>query len=147
MATPKHGGKIYTKYEVTLINFYATMLWFVPMVLVITYVFEIDQLFNINRFIFWLAMSNLFGIVVGTFVLLFRRDHLRRQIKPNYQTEFIYLLFISSFGMLGFIVFYDYMGFDRQYIANVLVIVGAILLYILLQLSRKIFKFDFMKRN
>jgi len=139
--------KIYSLYEINVINFYATMVWLLPMILVVTYVFEIDQKLDINRFIFWTAITNLILVLIGTAVLLLKRDAWKRQVKPNYQTEFVYLLFICSFGILGLVVFYDYMHGDRQYIANILIIVASILVYFLIKLGRKFFKFDYMKKK
>ncbi len=147
MITPKRRSKIYSQYEINVINFYATMIWLLPMILVVTYVFEIDQKLNINQFIFWLAIANFIVTLIGSFVILFKRDDWKRQVKAEYRTEFVYLLFICSFGVLGFVVFYDYMGGDRQYVANFIVIIGAILIYILLNLGRTFFKFDYMKKK
>lgn len=147
MMDVKRKTRIYSQFEINVISFYASMIWLLPMVLVVTYVFEVDRLLNINQFIFWLAISNIIVTLIGTFVLLLRKDIMKRKVKADYRNEFIYLLFICSFGILGFAVFYDYMGFDRQYIANVLIILAAILVYILLQLGRKFYKFDYMKKK
>ncbi len=147
MITPKRRNKIHSQYEINIINFYASMIWLLPMILVVTYVFEIDQKLNINQFIFWLAIANFILTLVGSGIILLKRDTWKRQVKAEYRTEFIYLLFTCSFGILGFVVFYDYMGGDRQYIANFLVIIGSVLVYILLNLGRTFFKFDYMKKK
>lgn len=147
MMDVKRKSRIYSQYEINVIGFYASMIWLLPMILVVTYVFEVDKLLNLNQFIFWLAISDIIITLIGTIVLLMRKDIMKRKVKADYRNEFIYLLFICSFGILGFAVFYDYMGFDRQYIANVLIILGAILVYILLQLGRKFYKFDYMKKK
>jgi len=147
MITPKRRNKIHSQYEINIINFYASMIWLLPMILVVTYVFEIDQKLNINQFIFWSAIANFILTLVGSGIILLKRDTWKRQVKAEYRTEFIYLLFTCSFGILGFVVFYDYMGGDRQYIANFLVIIGSVLVYILLNLGRTFFKFDYMKKK
>jgi hypothetical protein len=147
MIDKKRKTRIYSQYEIKVINFYATMIWLLPIILVVTYVFEIDQKLNINQFIFWLAIANFILTLIGTGVLLFQRDLLKRRVKADYQNEFVYLLFICSFGVLGLVVIYDYMGGNRQYIANVLVVVVAVLIYILLNLNRKFFKYDYMKKK
>lgn len=147
MMDARKKSRIYSQYEINAISFFASMIWLLPIVLVITYVFEVDRLLNINDFIFWLAISNLIITILGTLVLLLRKDHLKHKVKADYRNEFIYLLFMCSFGILGFVVFYDYMGFDRQYIANVLVILATIIIYVLLQLGRKFYKFDYLKKK
>ena len=138
---------IYSQFEIDVILFYGTMIMFLPIVLVITYVFEIDKAVNIDTFMFWVLVANLFFIVVGTLVLALNKDHLRRRVKPAYMPEFVYLLFMAGFGLLGFVVLYDYLGGDRQYIANVLSILLAFLVYILIFLGRKFFKYDYMKKQ
>lgn len=147
MMDVKRKSRIYSQYEINVINFFASMIWLLPMVLVVTYVFEVDQLLNINQFIFWLAISNAILTLIGTGVLLLKRDSMKRKVKAGYRNEFIYLLFVCAFGLLGFVVFYDYMGFNRQFIANVLIVMAALLFYILLKLGRRFYKFDYMNKK
>lgn len=140
-------GKIHSEFEIRMILFYATMVLLVPNILVITYIFDIDQHVDILEFIFWALMSTLAVTVIGTGILFLRRDFLKRRVKPSYRNEFIYLLFISAFGMLGTAVLYDYLGGNRQYIANILIVIFALMLYMLIMLGRKYFRFDYMGKK
>lgn len=144
---PGKKSRIYSEYEIQMILFYATMLLFVPNILVFTYIFEIDQYVDILQFIFWLLMSVLAITAFGTGFFLLRKDRLKRRVKPAYQSEFIYLLFISAFGLLGIAVLYDYLGGNRAYIANLLVVIFAFFVFMLITLGRKYFKFDYMKKK
>jgi hypothetical protein len=143
----KDKPRIYTSYEISAILFYATMILYIPLILVFTYVFDIENILNINIFLLWLVISNFIITVLGSLFLIFRKDKLLRTVKANYVYEFYYLVLISVFGILGFVVFYDYVGGDRRYIANILILVVVIVVYVLLYLGRKFFNFDYMKRK
>lgn len=143
----KNKPKIYTQFEIDTITFYASMVLFLPLVLVITYLFEIDKHLNINVFMFWLIITNFILTITGTILLAISKDRLRRKVKPSYRGEFFYLIFIFVFGLLGFVVIYDYMGGNRAYIANILVVLLAVLLFLAIYLGRKYFKFDYMRKN
>jgi len=90
---------------------------------------------------------NFILIIVGTIGLIIKKDVLKRRVKPVYRIEFFYLLFLYSFGLLGFVVIYDYMGGNRAYIANILVVLFAGLLFLVIYLGRKFFKFDYMRKK
>jgi hypothetical protein len=118
-----------------------------PIILVLTYAFELDKIFNINYFIIWLLGFVSLTTIGGTIWLLVKKDQLKRRVKPEYHNEYYYLMFITAFGVLGFCVLYDYAGGNRAYIANILVVLCAALIYLLLLLGRKFFKFDYMKKK
>lgn len=139
--------KIYSRFEISVILFYATMVLLLPIVLVITYIFELDQWLNINTFVLSVIIVIFFLSILGTIYLVIRKDHLKRQVKPGYRNEFFYLVFMSGFGLLGFVVFYDYLGGDRAYIANILVVLFSLIVYFLISFGRKFFKFDYMKKK
>ncbi len=143
----KNKPTIYSQFEINAILMYATLIMFVPIILVFTYIFEVDKYININTFMLWLLISDFIMIIIGTVILLLRKDHLQRQVKANYRTEFLYLIFLAIFGVLGFVVIFDYLGGNRQYIANYLLVLVAILLYAIIYLGRKFFKFDFMRKK
>ena len=139
--------KIYSQYEIDIIVFYASMIFFLPIFLVFTYLFEIDKVLNINTFMFWTLIANAIVTVLGTIYLIIKKDYLKRRVKATYRIEFFYLLFIVVFGLLGFVVIYDYLGGDRAYIANILVLLFAILVFSIIYLGRRYFKFEYMKKK
>ncbi len=143
----KKLSPIYSQYEINTILFYGMMIMFLPLILVFTYIFDIDSLLDINLFILWSVITNFIFTLIGTVILLVRKDHLKRVVKANYRNEFFFLGLISIFGILGVVVFYDYMGGNRDYIANILVVIFAVLLFALIFLGRKFFKFDYMKKK
>lgn len=143
----KNKPTIYSQFEINAILMYATLIMYMPLILVFTYIFKIENYININTFMLWLVISDFVLIVFGTAVLLIRRDHLQRQVKANYRGEFFYLVFMSMFGLLGFVVIFDYLGGNRQYVANYLIVLLAALLYLLIYLGRKFFRFDLLRKK
>ncbi len=143
----KSNPTIYSQFEINAILMYATLIMYMPLILVFTYILEIENYVNINIFMLWLVISDFILIVIGTIVLLLRKDHLQRQVKANYRSEFFYLVFMSMFGLLGFVVIYDYLGGNRQYVANYLLVLLSILLYVLIYLGRKFFRFDLLRKK
>lgn len=143
----KNKPRIYSQFEIDVLLFYITMVMFLPVILVFTYLFEVDNLLNINTFMFWLLIANFIIMILGTAWFVWKKDTLKRRVKAVYRMEYFYLLFLFGFGLLGFIVIYDYMGGDRAYIANILVVLFAVVLYLVISLGRKFFKFDYMRRK
>jgi len=123
------------------------MFMFLPLILVFTYLFEFDRHININTFIFWVVIVNLVVLVIGTIVLALNKDKLKRKVKATYRSEFFYLIFLFVFGLLGIIVLYDYMGGNRAYIANILVVIFTGLTFLSIYLGKTIFKFDYINKK
>ncbi|MCF7924159.1 MAG: hypothetical protein K9L64_03505 [Candidatus Izimaplasma sp.] len=139
--------KIYSYYEIGGILFYWTMICFLPIILVFLYLFDIDKSVDIKEFMLILLSVNFFLTIVGTVVLIVKKDKLKRRIKAHYRGEFLYLLFLSGFAILGSVVIFDYLQGNRAYIANILVVLTAVILYLLSVLGKKYFKFDYMRRK
>ncbi|XMB72542.1 hypothetical protein RJI07_01230 [Mycoplasmatota bacterium WC30] len=139
--------KIYSQFEIIVLIFYSTVIFFMPIILVLTYLFEVDKSLNINTFMLWTLFTDLLIMVVGTVFIVINKDKMKRKVKATYRGEFFYLIFLFAFGLLGFIVIYDYMGGNRAYIANILVILFSALLYLLIYLGRRYFKFDYMRKK
>jgi hypothetical protein len=143
----KERPKIYTKFEIDSVTFYATMILFIPLVLVFTYVFDIETIIDTNLFLIILSIITAVITIIGTTILLIKKDSLKRQVKTNYIYEFYYLVAIVVFGILGFVVLFDYLGGDRTYIANILILLVVIFVYILLKFGSKFFNFDYRKKK
>jgi hypothetical protein len=85
--------------------------------------------------------------IIGTVLILMKRRTLRRRVKTHYRVEFLYLLFISGFSILGSVVIFDYLGGNRDYIANILVVLSALVFALLVFLGRKYFNLDYITRK
>ncbi|MFP4478118.1 MAG: hypothetical protein ACLFPM_01635 [Candidatus Izemoplasmatales bacterium] len=123
------------------------MICFLPLVLVFSFTFDVDKIIDPTLYIFIILGINGLTTIVGTVILFIKKDKLKRDVKAHYRGEFIYLIFVSAFAILGFVVLFDYLGGNRDYIANILVFISALTLISLGYLGRKYFKFDYIKRK
>lgn len=139
--------KVYSSYEIGKIMFYWSMIGFLPMMLVISYMLDLHNLYDVHYIILAILAINIVLIFVGALILFYRRNKLRRQVKTHYRSEFIYIIFVSAFSLLGTVVLFDYLGGNRDYIANILVFLSAILLVLLALFGRKYFKLDYISRK
>ena len=139
--------RIYSKYEIRVILFYGTIILLIPLILVFTYVFNVDQDLNLNLYFFVLGSINIVALIAGTLILFLNRDKYKRQVKATYSSEFYYLLITSIFGILGIIVLYNYLNGPIKYIGNLFVILIVIFAYLLLHLGRKYFNFNYRRKK
>lgn len=139
--------RIYSKFEINSILFYATMILFIPLVLVFTYVFNIEYSVDVKIFLLFLLGTTILFSIIGVTIILLKRDKMKRHVKATYISEFYYLVTISTFGILGTIVLYNYLGGLEAYIPNIFVMLLALFVYILLRLGRKYFNLKYTKKK
>lgn len=139
--------KIYSHYVIITIMFYWSAITFLPLVLVFSYLFSVDQVIDSRVYILIILAVNIFLTILGGLLIFFQRKKLRRKVKAHYRVEYIYLLFISAFAILGMVVLFDYLGGNRDYIANILVFVLAIVFTLLILIGNKFFKFNYIKKK
>ncbi|MDD3129145.1 MAG: hypothetical protein PHW21_02135 [Candidatus Izemoplasmatales bacterium] len=138
--------RIYSKYEINCIVFLYTMVLFVPLILVFTYVFNIEYTFDLNILLLALLAIDVFITLIGVIFLRIKRDTLKRNVKINYQNEFYYLVIISVFGLLGFIVLYQYFFGITEYIPSIFVLLLVIFVYTLIKLGQKYFNLRYQRK-
>lgn len=139
--------KVYSRYEIGLIMYAWSMLGFLPMMLIISYMLDLHLTFDQNIIIlFILGLNLLLSLVVGL-LMYFKKTKLKRQVKTHYRAEFIYIVFVSVFSLLGSVVLFDYLGGNRDYIANILVFLVALLLLLLGFFGRKFFKLKYISKK
>ncbi|MDY0139509.1 MAG: hypothetical protein RBR50_07410 [Candidatus Izemoplasmatales bacterium] len=138
--------RIYSKYEINYIVFLYTMVLFVPLILVFTYVFNIEYTFDLNILLLALLAIDVFITLIGVIFLRIKRDTLKRNVKINYQNEFYYLVIISVFGLLGFIVLYQYFFGITEYIPSIFVLLLVIFVYTLIKLGQKYFNLRYQRK-
>jgi len=139
--------KIYSQYLIINIIFYWTMIGFLPMVLVFSYMLNLHETYEATDIILVVLAVNIVITILGGLLIFFRRDHLKRRVKTHYRNEFIYLFFISAFSILGSVVLFDYLNGNRDYIANILILITAIVFALLVFLSKKYFKIDYISKK
>lgn len=139
--------RIYSKYEIRVILFYGTIILLIPLILVFTYVFNVDQDLDLNLYFLVLGSINIVALIAGTLILVLNKDKYKRQVKATYSLEFYYLLITSVFGILGIIVLYNYLNGPIKYIGNLFVILIVLFAYLLLHLGRKYFNFNYRRKK
>lgn len=139
--------KVYSRYEISKIMFVWTMVGFLPMLLVISYMLDLHLYYDELIIIISISIVNAASIMIGVLVLFYERNRLRRQVKTHYRAEFIYIIFVSAFSLLGVVVLFDYLGGNRDYIANILVFLSSLVLVLLGYFGRRYFKLDYISRK
>jgi len=122
------------------------MVLFVPLILVFTYVFNIEYTFDLNILLLALLAIDVFITLIGVIFLRIKRDTLKRNVKINYQNEFYYLVIISVFGLLGFIVLYQFFFGITEYIPSIFVLLLVIFVYTLIKLGQKYFNLRYQRK-
>lgn len=143
----KHENKIYSSYTISIIVYYWSMICFLPILMVFSYMLDLQEIWDPRNIILVSLAINGFMLIFVTLLLMYRKNKLKRKIKTHYRSEFIYMMFISAFAILGFVVVFDYLGGNRDYIANLLVLISAIVFVMLVYLGRKYFKLEYITRK
>lgn len=139
--------KVYSRYEISLIMYVWTMLGFLPMSLIISYMLDLHLMYNpIDIILILLGINVFLGFVVGILIYV-QKNKLKRQVKTHYKAEFIYIVFVSVFSLLGIVVLFDYLEGNRDYIANIIVFLAAVILVLLGLFGRKYFKLNYISRK
>lgn len=142
----KNRIRIYSKFEINLILFYTTMVFLTPLVLVFTYLFDLEYVFGLEKFLLYLFSSNFAIALFGSLWVFLKKDNLRRRVKATYHQEFYYLLTIVVFGLLGIVVLLNYY-LQPEYTANITILLLLIFAFVLLRLGKKFFNVDIIKKK
>lgn len=137
--------KVYNLFQINLIVFYIVSFLLVPVFIVGAYLFDL-HLYTSTEYIVLIATSiALIFFISGLPYLLIRRDKLERVLKPSYRKEFLVVVVFSTLGILGFGIFYTYLGGQFFYVPHV-IIPAAIVVFILdIFLGNKFFNVAYIK--
>ena len=113
--------RVYNQFQINLIVFYAASILLVPMFIVVSYMFDLHLYTSTNYIILIASIIALVFYVLGMTYLLIRREETERKLKPSYYREFVILLACTTFGIIGFGIFYTYLGGSARYIPHVII--------------------------
>ena len=113
--------KVYNQFQINLIVFYAASILLVPMFIVIAYMFDLHLYTSTNYIVLIATIIALAFFAIGFTYLLTKREVTERKLKPSYYREFIILLACTTFGIVGFGIFYTYLGGSARYIPHVII--------------------------
>lgn len=135
--------KVYNLFQINLIVFYVMCFSLVPTFIVVAYLFDLHE-FTSTNYIVLIATSLALGFfIVGIVYLLFRRDKLERVLKPSYKKELSLVIIFSAFGILGFGVFYTYLGGSFFYVPHVIIPLFIFVYAMVMLLANKYFNVNF----
>ena len=139
--------KVYNVYQVNLIVIGVLGLMFVPVFLVISYIFDIHQHIKETTILIVSGVSALLFIGASMLSLYLRRDYLSRRLKPNYQREFTLVMSISGIGVLGAGVLFLYLGGQKLYVPHVIIPLGITVFSALYWLGDRYFNISLIRNN
>ncbi len=138
--------KVYNLFQINLILFYSLSIMLVPILLVLAYILDLHTVTSVNNIIF---ITDSFAIVVfilGLVYILLTRDQYERKLKPSYQKEFLFLIVISAFGILGIAVLFIYLGGPLFYVPHVIIPLFLFTYLILFIIGEKYFNMNLLRR-
>lgn len=116
--------KVYNAFQINIIVFTVTCLMLVPIMSIVSYIFDIHLITSTNLIIAIAGTITTIVFVVGLVYMIFTRDRFERRLKASYQREFTILLVTSGLGVLGLGVLFLYLGGPSLYVPHVIIPIG-----------------------
>jgi len=113
--------RVYSLFHIFLILFYSSSVMMVPMLIVLAYIFDLQLVTSPTIIIAIAAVVTLIYFIVGLLFLIFKKEQLKRKLKPTYIKEFSTLFIINALGVLGIGVMFIYLGGPDQYVPHVII--------------------------
>ena len=138
--------KVYNLFQINLILFYSFSILLVPILIVFSYIFDLHLVTSANRIILVATIISAITFVIGLTFILITRDHFQRRLKPSYSKEFLWLIIISAFGILGIGVIFIYLTELEFYVAHVIIPLFLLTYLLLYIVGQKYFNINLLKR-
>jgi len=137
--------RVYNQFQINLIVFYAISILLVPMFIVVAYMFDLHLYTSTNYIVLIASIIALAFFIFGIAYLLVRREQTERKLKPSYYREFIILLACTTFGIVGFGIFYTYLGGSARYIPHVIIPLFIVTYSVETVLGHRFFNVDIIR--
>ena len=134
-----NNKKVYNLFQIYLINFYAISFLMVPVFIVFAYLFDLHIYTSANYIVLIAASIALVFFFVGLTILLLRKERYERILKPSYRREYLLLIIVSGLGVLGFGIFYTYLGGRFFYVPHVIIPVFIVVYVLVAFLGNRFF--------
>jgi hypothetical protein len=99
-----------------------------------------------NSIILVADIITLIVFVIGFVYMMITRDHFERRLKPSYPKEFLWLILISAFGVLGIGIIFIYLGGLLYYVPHVIIPLFLATYLLLFIVGEKYFNVNLLKR-
>ena len=138
--------KVYNLFQINVMLFYTFSFMLVPILLVLAYIFDLHIVTSINNIILIADIIAIVIFIVGMIYMFVTRDQYERKLKPSYQKEFLFLIIISAFGILGIAVLFIYLGGPMFYVPHVIIPLFLFTYLILFIIGEKYFNVNLLRR-
>ena len=139
--------KVYNVFQINLIMFYITCIMLVPILVVVSFLFDFHEFTSVNSIILISSIALLIFFVVGLTYLLITRQHFERKLKPSYQRELTITISVSVVGVLGLGIMFMYFGGPSYYVPHVITPLGIIMYFILYFVGVRYFNVSLINRR
>ncbi len=113
--------KVYNVFQINVLVFYITSLMLVPVLVIFTYIFDVQLYTSTNTIILVASFILLVYFVAGLIYVLTTKEKFKRKLKPSYQKEFSFVMSLSGLGVLGMGILYLYFGGIALYVPHVII--------------------------
>lgn len=137
---------IYTIFHINIILFIVISIMFIPIVSVIAFIFDIQEIIDPLYIILAGASGLVIFLGAGTLLLVLQRARYDRRVKPVYHREFSLIVFICSLGVLGSGIIFTYFGGPTKYIAHVIIPIFLLVFSGVIFIGRRYLNIDFSRR-
>ena len=138
--------KVYNMFQINLIVFYVICIMLVPILSVISYLFDLHLYTSINSIMIIFTAMLLVFFITGLIYLLITKDHYKRKLKPSYQREFTIVLSVSAMGVIGLGVMFLYLGGPQLYVPHVIIPVAIITFSLLYIVGTRYFNISLLRK-
>lgn len=138
--------KIYNLFQINLILFYTLCFMLVPILLVVAYILDLQDYTSVNNIILIADIITIIVFVIGLAYILITRDQYERKLKPSYQKEFLALIIIAAFGILGIAILFIYLGGLLFYVPHVVIPLFLLTYLVLFIVGQKYFNMNLLRR-
>lgn len=139
--------KVYNVFQINLIMFYTTCIMLVPILTVVSFLFDFHLYASTNSIILIASIILLIFFVVGLLYLLLTRQQFERKLKASYQREMTITISVSAVGVLGLGIMFMYFGGPSYYVPHVITPIGIIMYAILYFVGIRYFNVSLLNRK
>lgn len=113
--------KVYNLYQINLIMFYCVSFLLVPVFIVIAYLFDLHNYTSVHYIVLIATIIAIIFFILGLTYLILTRDRYERVLKASYRREYLVVVIFSGLGILGFGIFYTFLGGEFFYVPHVVI--------------------------
>ena len=139
-------NKVYNLFQINLILFYSFSILLVPILVVIAYILDLHLVTSANTIILVAVIISAIVFILGLVFILITRDHFQRSLKASYSKEFLWLIIIWAFGILGIGILFIYLGGLEFYVPHIIIPLFLLTYLLVYVVGQKYFNINLLKR-